>query len=213
MVEIIQDQVPSDHPLDRYPMTPAYITIHETANTNPGATAAMHGRYLLSAEAVQREVLWHFTVDDREIRQHLPTHLNGWHAGDGFDGPGNRTSIGIEICVNQDGDFDKAKANAAALVSHLIATHPSLRPYPDCIVQHNHWSGKNCPAQIRAVAGEWERFVASIQPRPAWDPGDEVRRLIESGLINTWHEPSEAVTWGQLATVLNRLLARMEGRG
>ena len=35
-----------------------------------------------------------------------------YHAGDGKAGPGNTTSIGIEICVNAGGNFEAAKANA-----------------------------------------------------------------------------------------------------
>ena len=32
----------------------------------------------------------------------------------------------------------------------------------DGIVQHNHWSGKNCPALIRAEPGRWERFLEQV---------------------------------------------------
>ena len=48
---------------------------------------------------------WHYTVDDHAIVQHLPDYETAYHAGDGKDGPGNTTSIGIEICVNAGGDF------------------------------------------------------------------------------------------------------------
>lgn len=65
----------------------------------------MHARYEKNPET---PTSWHFTVDEKEIYQHLPLNENGWHAGDG--GTGNRKSIGIEICEN-DGDFEKAVAN------------------------------------------------------------------------------------------------------
>jgi N-acetylmuramoyl-L-alanine amidase len=171
----------------------------------------MHGRYLRSQDAIDREVMWHFTVDDHEIHQHLPISEVGWHAGDGYGGPGNRRSIAIEICVNSDGDFEKAKANAAELVAYLIKTAPCLLPFPGCVVQHNGWSGKDCPHQIRATPGAWEGFLAMVRANlapPAWDPVAEIGRLRDRGIINGEHAPEDQLTWGQFATVLNRFLDR-----
>ncbi len=163
MITIVPDFLPADHPLTSLPMTPRYITIHDTGNPARGANAAMHGRYLRSQEAIDREVMWHFTVDDREIRQHLPLDRNGWHAGDGWYGTGNRQSIGIEICENADGDRAAAEANAAALVARLVRTVPSLLPFPECVVQHNRWSGKNCPRVLRGRPGGWEGFLNMVE--------------------------------------------------
>ena len=82
-----------------------YITIHETGNAAKGADAAAHGAYLDSAAGEDALVSWHYTVDDHAIVQHLPDYETAYHAGDGKAGPGNTTSIGIEICVNAGGDF------------------------------------------------------------------------------------------------------------
>ena len=46
------------------------ITIHETANTSEGADAEAHSDYL---STTSDEVSWHYTVDDHQIYQHLPT--------------------------------------------------------------------------------------------------------------------------------------------
>lgn len=78
-----------------------------------------------------------------------PTTRRAYHAGDGKAGPGNTTSIGIEICVNAGGDFEAAKANAAALVRLLMEEHGIPL---DNVVQHNRWNGKDCPKTIRATA-------------------------------------------------------------
>ena len=134
-----------------------YITIHETGNAAKGADAAAHGAYLDSAAGEDDLVSWHYTVDDHAIVQHLPDYETAYHAGDGKDGPGNTTSIGIEICVNEDGDFEKAKTNAAALVRLLMEEHGIPL---DNVVQHNRWNGKDCPKTIRATAGAWEAFLA-----------------------------------------------------
>ena len=116
-------------------------------------------------------VSWHYTVDDHAIVQHLPDYETAYHAGDGKDGPGNTTSIGIEICVNAGGDFEAAKANAAALVRLLMEEHGISA---DRVVQHNHWNGKDCPKTIRATAGAWEAFLALCRGETAnvssWTP-------------------------------------------
>lgn len=134
-----------------------YITIHETGNTAKGADAAAHGAYLDSAAGEDALVSWHYTVDDHAIVQHLPDYETAYHAGDGKAGPGNATSIAVEICVNAGGDFEAAKANAAALVRLLMEEHGIPL---DNVVQHNRWNGKDCPKTIRATAGAWEAFLA-----------------------------------------------------
>ena len=134
-----------------------YITIHETGNAAKGADAVAHAAYLDSDAGKRDVVSWHYTVDDHAIVQHLPDYETAYHAGDGKDGPGNTTSIGIEICVNAGGDFEAAKANAAALVRLLMEEHGISA---DRVVQHNHWNGKDCPKTIRATAGAWEAFLA-----------------------------------------------------
>ena len=131
-------------------------TIHETGNFAQGADAAAHASWLKSDDAEDKRISYHYTVDDHSIVQHLPDRETAYHAGDGADGPGNTTTIGIEICVNKGGDFDRAKANAASLVRLLMAEHG----FPlERVVQHHHWSGKDCPKTIRATPGAWEAFL------------------------------------------------------
>lgn len=132
------------------------VSIHETGNFAEGADAAAHASWLKSDDAEAKRISYHYTVDDHSIVQHLPDSETAYHAGDGADGPGNTTTIGIEICVNKDGDFERAKVNAASLVRLLMAEHG----FPlDKVVQHNHWSGKDCPQTIRATPGGWEAFL------------------------------------------------------
>ena len=161
-----------------------YITIHETGNAAKGADAAAHGAYLDSAAGEDDLVSWHYTVDDHAIVQHLPDYETAYHAGDGKAGPGNTTSIGIEICVNAGGDFEAAKANAAALVRLLMEEHGIPL---DNVVQHNHWNGKDCPKTIRATAGAWEAFLAFCRGEPAnvSKLDTDVDTLTEAGIINS----------------------------
>jgi len=127
-----------------------YITVHNTANTNAGANARAHANYVKNPST---QVSWHYTVDDTEIYQHLPTNEVGWHAG---TSAGNSQSIGIEICENSDGNFERAVTNAQELLAKLMRDHnvPLSR-----VVQHKFWSGKECP---RLLIGRWDSFLAGI---------------------------------------------------
>ena len=134
-------------------MSPGYITIHDTANTSTGADALNHAKYL---KTVTKEVSWHYTVDDTTVVQHLLWNEVGWHAG---NSQGNGNSIGIEICMNSDGNRAKAEENAQLLCVDLMKeTGIAL----DHIVQHNHWNGKNCPQVLRARANGWADFIDGI---------------------------------------------------
>ncbi len=130
-------------------MKPKYITIHETGNYSKGANAAAHASYLRNTSA---KVSWHYTVDDKCAYQHIPNSEVAYHAGDTY---GNSVSIGIEICVNPDGDFNKACLNAAELVRKLMKVHEI--PIEN-VVQHNRWNGKDCPKNLRKSG--WKDFIS-----------------------------------------------------
>lgn len=122
-----------------------YITIHETGNFNKGANAKMHAN--LQSRGFSES--WHWTVDDTSAYQSFTHDYQLYHAGDGA-GNGGLNSIGIEICVNSDGNYLQAIRNAAELVKKIMKDENiSIMK----VVQHNHWSGKNCPQHLRA--GDW----------------------------------------------------------
>ena len=153
-MNIIQDIIPKgNHNRPGVKIRPRYITVHDTANRAKGADARAHARYLKSG-AGGREVSWHFTVDDEVIIQHLPLDEMGWHAG---SGTGNRESIGIEICENEDGDRAKAEANAIELIRHLMK---ELGIPIDRVVPHQHWTGKYCP---RNILPRWDEFLDRVK--------------------------------------------------
>lgn len=147
---------------------PRKITIHETANTNIGADAEMHRRFVHNPATV---VSFHYVVDEDESIQLLPDNEVGWHAGDGATGPGNNESVAIETCVNSDGDWNRTLDNLVKLTKHLMA---EFNLSVQDVVQHNKWSGKNCPTRLRANnnAG-WNAFIARLQPPP--DPTSDVK--------------------------------------
>lgn len=151
-----------------------WIVIHETANKSKGAGAKNHAKYLHNlAKADSTYLSWHYTVDDKDIIQHIPDDEIAWHAGDGNkpDG-GNYAGIGIEICINPESDFEVAKQKAAELVAHLLAKHNL--PI-SAVKQHYDFSGKNCPATIRSK-GQWDSFIAMVDtPAPAKDTDKAVK--------------------------------------
>lgn len=155
-IEIKQRLLPDGRPnKPSRAMKPQYITIHNTDNNAPGATAEAHSRYILNGSAGAQKS-WHYTVDDREVYQHLRDDEQGWHAGDG-SGPGNTTSIGIEVCMYQGMDEPKAWRQAAELIA-LLAKRHSLSI--DKVVPHKRWSGKACPSRILP---RWAEFIKMIE--------------------------------------------------
>jgi len=141
-----------------------YIIIHETANTSKGANANTHAR--LQANGNSRNASWHYQVDDKEIIQSFSDDTQCWHAGNKSY---NQKSIGIEICVNNDGNFKKAVDNAVKLTKHLMDKYniPASN-----VIQHNTASGKNCPRYLRS--GEkgvtWSQFKAKLSGKTSSKP-------------------------------------------
>ncbi|MBM7839904.1 N-acetylmuramoyl-L-alanine amidase CwlA [Alkalihalobacillus xiaoxiensis] len=164
-VKIVKDYIPlTNQNRPGFPLTPRYLTIHETGNRRKDATALMHARYVKRRDTA---VSWHYTVDDQgTIYQHLPTTENGWHAGDGRHGRGNRESIGIELCVNEGSDFTKTKAQAVQLIRQLMQQFSIPL---DRVVPHQHWSGKRCPQRLlneRGGFASFQNLIMSQKPAP-----------------------------------------------
>ncbi len=156
------------------PMKPRYITIHSTQNYS--ADAAKHSLALKrgSLRAAKRAggnrigyLIWHFTVDDRRALQHMPVTEQGEHAD--FDGPGNRSSIGIEMCEHRGSDIGRTVDNTAKLAAILMKRQGiPLRN----VVPHYHWPRKgvstphkNCPHFLLdngRPGAKWRAFQARV---------------------------------------------------
>jgi len=131
------------------------ITVHETANKAAGADAQAHADLQSSGGA--RQASWHVQVDDNEAIRSYPDTAQCWHAG---ADEGNRNSLAVEICVNADGDYDEAFKRAAGVVRDWRIQHKLARSQ---VKQHNAWTGKDCPAQMR-LADRWEEFLDLTEP-------------------------------------------------
>ena len=163
-----------------YFMQPRYITIHNTANLRPTATAVSHGKYLQSSGALQ-QVSYHYVTDEKDIVQCIPDNEVAWHAGDGKYGEGNRNSLAIEICENEGASLLLATEQAAKLTAFLMERYHI--PIEN-VVQHNVWCGKNCPNRIRkSQPYDWQTFLEHValfadkkQPSQSEDK-EEINRL------------------------------------
>lgn len=136
------------------PMNPRYITIHSTQNYTAGAEKHSLALKRGALRAPKRRggnrigyLIWHFTVDQSLAIQHMPTSEQGEHAD--FDGPGNRYSIGIEMCEERGSNKQVTVERTAKLTAILMKKHGiPLRN----VVPHYHWPRrgtsqlhKNCP--------------------------------------------------------------------
>lgn len=143
---------------------PQWITIHETGNERIGANAEMHRLFVHHGGGLD-QASFHAVADDRESIQLLPWTNVGYHIGDGDGGAGNNTSIGIELCVNQDGDFGATVNRGARLTAALMQAFelPIKR-----VRQHGSWPGERvhhgCPATLQASSRgyTWDAFIRLV---------------------------------------------------
>lgn len=133
-----------------------YIVIHETANESIGADAQTHAN--LQSQGFSAS--WHYQVDDKLAIQSFEDTAQTWHAG---SAKYNRDSIGIEICVNRDGDYNKAVDNAIELVKHLMKRHNiSIMN----VIPHQKTStwNKECPRYLlRGRYITWNQFINRLK--------------------------------------------------
>ena len=157
-LNIVVDLVPRENSnRPGTPLRPTKITIHNTDNDDVGADARAHCQYMKGKDAQKRQVSWHFTVDDHSIYQSIPVDEVGWHAG---NHEGNAQSIGIEICQNQGINHDAANDRAARLTALML--HDLGIGLHGNVVQHNKWSGKDCPMLLRHPASGWTGFLEKV---------------------------------------------------
>jgi N-acetylmuramoyl-L-alanine amidase len=191
--------------------TPVYIVVHDTGNYSVGANAESHYQYFNSAD---RQSSAHFFVDSTQIIQTVEIKDKSWSCGDGRNlyGINNSNSIGIEICINSDGNYDLAVANTIELVSYLAIQYKIPL---EKIVRHYDASRKNCP-QTMNNNGNWSRWInfkqkvaLMIQQKtiPQYKY-DAVTFLSQNGFINNPHEPLEIITFGTLGYTFNNYLTK-----
>ncbi|QHZ46447.1 peptidoglycan recognition protein family protein [Bacillus sp. NSP9.1] len=126
------------------------IVMHWTAT--PGASALNERNYFNgTCIADQRYASAHYFIDRHEVQQIIPEHEVAYHAHDknrcyvSFLKPNaNTTAIGVEMCVEKDGEIhSETVQNAAELAADLCKRYGLST---DNIVRHYDVTQKNCPA-------------------------------------------------------------------
>lgn len=138
-----------------------YIVIHDTGNSAAGANAQAHFNYFNGGD---RSSSADFFVDSTQvlcINDYYKYYT--WHCGDGHGKYGitNRNSIGIEICINSDGNQDMAITKTISLVKELMK---ELNIPIERVVRHYDASRKNCPASMsKNNWAKWYEFKQKLQ--------------------------------------------------
>lgn len=137
-----------------------YIVIHDTGNPRRGADANAH--YTLFNRE-DRGASAHYFVDDKQILRIIKDEDKSWHCGDGYGKYGitNENSIGIEMCINSDGDFNKTYENTLRLTRYLMSKYNILI---DKVVRHYDASKKVCPnTWSKNNWDKWNRFKEDLK--------------------------------------------------
>jgi N-acetylmuramoyl-L-alanine amidase len=176
-LKITQDIIPPGQcgrPLHR-PMRPTFITIHSTDNRSRSADAVNHALAMNKGLRARHNrtgfLTWHFTVDDHSVYQTLPTNETGEHAD--YEGQGNRSSIGIEMCVNRGNNLDITIDRTAQFTARLMSQYDIPLNH---VVPHMHWrmiryrdgrdlGFKRCPRILLdggRLGPKWSAFIAKV---------------------------------------------------
>lgn len=132
------------------------ITVHETDNTQAGADARFHNRFI-QAGGGTGGVSFTFAVDDKRVVQNLPVDKVNYAQG---THDGNYTSVSVETCVNKGSDWAATRVHLAKLLGILL--YVSGLPV-SAIVQHNKWYGKDCPRTLRAHPEQWHELLRDAE--------------------------------------------------
>lgn len=144
-----------------------------------------------------------------------------WHVGDGKGKYGitNSNSIGIEICVNVDGDYNKAFAKAVELTKYLMK---ELNISAERVVRHYDASRKKCPASMNEE--KWREFKGLLKNEKACSFQDiqghfaenDIEDLFKMGVINGKNEmhyaPDMPITRGEVAVIARNVIRYVIGK-
>lgn len=168
---------------------PRCIVVHNTDNFAAGANARAHAK--AQHDGNFQNMSAHYYVDDGNTAYQAAPHSRGcWHVGVNYGGTnlfgryGNRSSIGVEMCVQKGYNYEKAFQNTVAVVKEIMRETgiPASRVY-----RHYDICSKHCPSQIMNK-GDWERFKKAISSSSSSSaPKQPEKKAYEPGIykVNT----------------------------
>lgn len=138
-----------------------WVTVHESGMPRKGNDALLLAQVQMdSALGLRnREASWNYQVDENKIYQSFEDNIICWHASDGSRTPGNgnTSSIGIEMCINEDGNYEGAMRMDAKLIAMLMIKY-NLKL--ENIKRHFDFAPdkKQCPYYM-IETGRWNEFL------------------------------------------------------
>lgn len=167
---------------------PRFIVIHDTGNSNTGSDADNHARWLENTPNTGRSA--HLFVDDKQIVQVIEYDTPAWHTGKLYVSKPqvpectNFNSIGIEFCINADGNLEKTLFNTVQIITHLMLQFNI--PLGN-VITHQMSSGKACPGTFIKNPSLYNRLIEQIEE--ALKPDEEVQEALsyleKEGVMNT----------------------------
>lgn len=158
------------------------IVIHWTANTGKGANAVANRNYFNNTK---NSASAHYIVDDKNIIRCIPDDEIAYHVGakkyvaaglkikeDNYSP--NHFLIGIEMCVNSDGDWNRTYNNTVELAAFLLKKY-NLNT--DNLYRHHDITGKDCP-KMMLDPKEWQVFKDKVSKKM-----DEIKLVINKELV------------------------------
>ena len=155
------------------------VTIHNTSNWSNGANAIAHANLLQNG---WKDVYtsWNYVVDKDYAVRCVPENEVAWCQGDG-NGDGNMKTVSIEICDNADGDILAATDNAVILAADILRRN-GVTNVDGHLFQHNYWTGKDCPYDIRrGNPYDWGTFCNKVQTLLGDGGGEIVDQVLHVG--------------------------------
>lgn len=169
------------------------IVWHWTAN--PGATAQNHVKYFgqtvptnnlailekvrlgqLTQDQADKMMTYasaHIFIDKTETIAIIPLDEIAYHASQA-----NPYSIGIELCVEEDGSFHQETVRRAIELGVDLAKQYNLNPLND-FIRHYDVTGKICPKPWVDSQSDWENFKQSVSDKLNNKGGSRVLELKE----------------------------------
>lgn len=124
-----------------------WIVVHESGMNTTGVDAEYlaKSQWNSAYKGSSRNASWNYQVDDHSVYQSYGDDIYAWHAS---SRRGNSNSIGIEMCVNPDGEFNVSMRNDARLIAYFLHKY-NLGMLN--VKQHYNFdpNGKNCPENMR----------------------------------------------------------------
>ena len=177
-----------------------YIVIHDTGNPSKGANALSHFNYFNGGN---RNSSADFFVDNEQVI--CVNNYNKYYTYQCGDGRGkygitNQNSIGIEICINSDGNYQQAFEKTVELTKHLMK---ELNIPAERVVRHYDASRKKCPASMSnndwALWNEFKNLITESGDLTMTQYEELKAKIekLENSTEKVYHYTMEIPEWGR----------------